>query len=150
MAGALDQAISSLDAAAQALLAKDAELERQMIVPLAQASVQIAAQIARQTLATPEGLERYIESVLKTLTDGDVSATADVVVRLHPEDLALLERGSAKPQHLRLQGDEAVSRGGVLIGGEQNAIDDRLENRIREVREAALAAAAELLRESRA
>ncbi|NBW89219.1 MAG: hypothetical protein EBR51_04790 [Gammaproteobacteria bacterium] len=150
MAGALDQAISSLDAAAQALLAKDAELERQMIVPLAQASVQIAAQIARQTLATPEGLERYIESVLKTLTDGDASATADVVVRLHPEDLALLERGSAKPQHLRLQGDEAVSRGGVLIGGEQNAIDDRLENRIREVREAALAAAAELLRESRA
>jgi hypothetical protein len=150
MSGALDQAISSLDAAAQALAAKDAELERQMIVPLAQASVQIAAQIARQVLATSEGLERYIDSVLKILTEGGTATTADVVVRLHPEDLELLERGSAKPQHLRLQGDAAVSRGGVLIGGEQNAIDDRLENRIREVREAALAAAAALLRESRA
>ena len=150
MSEAIGQAVAALDAAAQALAVKVAELERQLIVPLAQASVQIAAQIARQTLSTPEGLERYLETVLKALSDTErQSERRDIVVRLNAEDLEVLERGSNRPQHLRLQADPAVSRGGVIVGGEGSVIDDRLENRIREVREAALAAAAELLRESR-
>ena len=150
MSEAIGQAVAALDAAAQALAVKDAELERQLIVPLAQASVQIAAQIARQTLGTPEGLERYLDTVLKALSDAErQNERHDVVVRLNPEDLEVLERGSSRPEHLRLQADPAVSRGGVIVGGEGSVIDDRLENRIREVREAAHAAAAELLRESR-
>lgn len=150
MSEAIGQAVATLDAAAQALAVKDAELERQLIVLLAQASVQIAAQIARQTLSTPEGLERYLDTVLKALNDAErQNERQDVVVRLNPEDLEVLERGANRPQHLRLQADPAVSRGGVIVGGEGSVIDDRLENRIREVREAALAAAAELLRESR-
>lgn len=150
MSAAIGQAIASLDAAAQALAAKDAEIERQLIVPLAQSSVQIASQIARQALGTPEGLERYLETVLKVLAEGERKSDEHaVVIRLHPDDLAVLERGSNHAQHLRLQADQAVSRGGVIVGGEGSVIDDRLENRIREVREAALAAAAELLRESR-
>lgn len=150
MSAAIGQAIASLDAAAQAMAAKDAELERQLIVPLAQASVQIGSQIARQALGTPDGLQRYLDTVLKVLAETEhKSQESTVIVRLHPEDLAVLERGSGEAQHLRMQADPAVSRGGVIVGGEGSVIDDRLENRIREVREAALAAAAELLRESR-
>ncbi|MGA1354959.1 MAG: FliH/SctL family protein, partial [Candidatus Limnocylindrus sp.] len=145
VAQGLDQAILALDAAARALAEREARLERELIVPLAKAGVDIGAQLARQTLATAEGLASYLEAVQEALRDQEGDEVV-VTAHLHPDDLALLDRGNVKPQHLRLIGDPLVSAGGVMLSATDQVIDDRFESRLREVREAALGAAADVLR----
>lgn len=145
VAQGLDQAILALDAAAQALAEREARLERDLVVPLAKAGVDIAAQLARQKLATPEGLAQYLDAVQAALNDqGDDVVT--VTAHLHPDDLTLLDRANIKPQHLRLLPDPLVSAGGVMLSATDQVIDDRFESRMREVREAALGTAADVLR----
>lgn len=145
VAQGLDQAILALDAAAQALADREARLERDLVVPLAKAGVDIAAQLARQKLATPEGLAQYLDAVQAALNDqGDDVVT--VTAHLHPDDLTLLDRANVKPQHLRLLPDPLVSAGGVMLSATDQVIDDRFESRMREVREAALGTAADVLR----
>lgn len=141
----LDQAISALDAAARALAEREARLERELVVPLAKAGVDIGAQLARQKLATADGFATYLESVQEALRDQEGDQVV-VTAHLHPDDLALLDRGNVKPQHLRLLGDPLVSAGGVMLSATDQVIDDRFESRLREVREAALGAAADVLR----
>lgn len=151
MASALDAAMLALDAAARELSEKQAALEREMVVPLARASLDIGAQIARQNLHSEAGLERYLQMVQASLNDSLESNLGEgqtVLARLHPEDLALLERANERPVHIRLQSDPLVARGGVILGAGDKVIDDRFENRVREVREAALAAAAEVMRDA--
>ena len=153
--GGLDAVISALDSAASELELQRRQLESSLVVPLAQASIDLGAQIARQRLATAEGLDAYIaeiEAALgETRPDDAVSTTLQVVplaARLNPEDVELLERATVKPRSIRWQADPLVSRGGVILGRGDKVIDDRFENRLREVREAALAAAAKLMHES--
>lgn len=145
VAQGLDQAILALDAAARALAEREARLERDLVIPLAKAGVEMGAQLARQTLVSPEGLTRYLDAVQEVLRDQE-GELVTVTAHLNPEDLALLDRGSVKPQHLRLLGDPLVSSGGVMLSATDQVIDDRFENRMREVREAALGVAADILR----
>lgn len=152
IAAALDSAIVALDAAAQALDAERTRLERDCIVPVVRAGVELGSQLARQSLATPAGLERYLELIADTLaqkaqTDASALVTSPVLARLHPDDVALLERANRRPAMLQFQSDPLVARGGVILGRGDQVIDDRLENRLREVRELALSAAAEVLRD---
>ena len=151
MASALDAAMLALDAAARELAERQAALEREMVVPLARASLDIGAQIARQNLQSEEGLARYLQVVQASLDDALDSSLGEgqtILARLHPEDVALLERANERPAHIRLQSDPLVARGGVILGAGDKVIDDRFENRVREIREAALAAAAEVMRDA--
>ncbi|MFZ9873068.1 MAG: FliH/SctL family protein [Steroidobacteraceae bacterium] len=151
MASALDAAMIALDAAARELSEKQALLERDLVVPLARASLDIGAQIARQNLQSEVGLGRYLQVVQATLEESLDSALGEgqvIIARLHPEDVALLERANERPVNIRLQSDPLVARGGVILGAGDKVIDDRFENRVREVREAALAAAAEVMRDA--
>lgn len=150
MASALDAAMLALDAAASELAKKQASLEREMVLPLARASLDIGAQIARQNLQSEEGLARYLQVVqfaLDEASDSSAGETQIVLARLHPEDVALLERANERPANIRLQADPLVARGGVILGAGDKVIDDRFENRVREIREAALSAAAEVMRD---
>ncbi len=149
----LDQAIAALDAAGRAVGDAHRDLERRMVVPLAQASVQIGSELARQVLADATGLQRYIESVIATIqpgnTDDDLSATTAMVeVRVNPEDLALLERSSLRPSSITFISDPLVPRAGAIASSENKVVDDRFENRMRFAKEAVLATAADLLREA--
>lgn len=150
MASALDAAMLALDAAAGELAKKQASLEREMVLPLARASLDIGAQIARQNLQSDEGLARYlqvVQSALDETSDSSAGESQIVLARLHPEDVALLERANERPANIRLQADPLVARGGVILGAGDKVIDDRFENRVREIREAALSAAAEVMRD---
>jgi len=150
MASALDAAMLALDAAAGELAKKQASLEREMVLPLARASLDIGAQIARQNLQSDEGLARYLQVVQSALDEASDSSAGEsqiVLARLHPEDVALLERANERPANIRLQADPLVARGGVILGAGDKVIDDRFENRVREIREAALSAAAEVMRD---
>jgi flagellar assembly protein FliH len=149
----LDQAIAALDAAGRAVGDAHRDLERRMVVPLAQASLQIGSELARQVLADATGLKRYIESVIATIqpgnTDADLSAaTAMVEVRVNPEDLALLERASLRPSSITFIADPLVPRAGAIASSENKVVDDRFENRLRFAKEAVLATAADVLREA--
>ena len=124
-----------------------------MMVPLAQASLQIGSELARQALADASGLQRYLESVTTALqpgnSDADPAAVKPVVeVRVNPEDLAVLERASLRPSSITLIADPLVPRSGAIASSENKVVDDRFENRIRFAKEAVLAAAADLLREA--
>jgi flagellar biosynthesis/type III secretory pathway protein FliH len=151
MASALDSAMLALDAAARELAERQAALEREMVVPLARASLDIGAQIARQNLQSEDGLARYLQVVQTSLHDALDSSLGEgqtILARLHPEDVSLLERANERPAHIHLQSDPLVARGGVILGAGDKVIDDRFENRVREIREAALAAAAEVMRDA--
>lgn len=151
---ALDQAMAALDAAGCAIAETHADLERRLVVPLAQASFSIGSELARQVLAEGEGLQKYLAAVTAAVSQGAeataASSAASLEVRLNPEDLEVLERASIRPASLRLVADPLVPRAGVIATGGHKVVDDRLENRLREVREAVLSSAADLLREGSA
>jgi len=150
---ALDQAIAALDAAGRAVGDAQRDLERRMVVPLAQASLQIGSELARQVLADAPGLQRYLESVMTALQSGSSdslpsSVQPTVEVRINPEDLAVLERASQRPSSVSFISDPLVPRAGAIASSENKVVDDRFENRMRFAREAVLAAAADVLREA--
>lgn len=149
----LDQAIAALDAAGRAVAEAHGDLERRWVVPLAQASLHIGSELARQTLMEPAGLQRYLETVTAALRPdsaeaGAVAAPALIEVRLNPEDLAVLERASLQPSAIKLVADQLVPRSGAIASSDDKVVDDRFENRVRFAKEAVLAAAADLLREA--
>jgi flagellar assembly protein FliH len=153
LAAALDQAMAALDAAGRAIAETNADLERRLVVPLAQASFNIGSELARQVLADGEGLQRYLAAVSAAVNPqgtepASTNGIAALEVRLNPEDLAVLELASIRPSSLRLVADPLVPRAGVIATGGDKVVDDRLENRLREMREAVLSAAADLLREA--
>jgi len=153
LAAALDQAMAALDAAGRAIAETNANLERRLVVPLAQASFNIGSELARQVLADGEGLQRYLAAVSAAVNPqgtepASTNGIAALEVRLNPEDLAVLELASIRPSSLRLVADPLVPRAGVIATGGDKVVDDRLENRLREMREAVLSAAADLLREA--
>ncbi|MFZ9873508.1 MAG: hypothetical protein ACO3FH_11235 [Steroidobacteraceae bacterium] len=150
---ALDQAIAALDAAGRAVGDAQRDLERRMVVPLAQASLQIGSELARQVLADAPGLQRYLESVMTALQSGSSdslpsSVQPTVEVRINPEDLAVLERASQRPSSVSFISDPLVPRAGAIASSENKVVDDRFENRMRFAKEAVLAAAADVLREA--
>lgn len=148
---ALDQAIAALDAAARAVSEAQTDLERRCVVPLAQAGFHLGGELARQVLGDAAGLQRYLDAVMSAIkpVQGE-SETPSVLlnVRMNPEDLALLERASFRPASFNLIADPLVPRAGVIVSADNKVIDDRFENRLRFAKEAALAAAADLLREA--
>lgn len=124
-----------------------------MVVPLAQASLQIGSELARQVLADASGLQRYLESVTTALqpgnSDSDLPAAMSMVeVRVNPEDLAVLERASSRPSSITFIPDPLVPRSGAIASCENKVVDDRFENRMRFAKEVVLATAADLLREA--
>lgn len=150
---ALDHAIAALDAAGRAVGDAQRDLERRMVVPLAQASLQIGSELARQVLAEGPGLQRYLESVTAALQPGPADSQSSsthpsVEVRINPEDLAVLERASQRPSSVTFISDPLVPRFGAIASSENKVVDDRFENRMRFAKEAVLAAAADLLREA--
>ena len=148
LAAALDQAIAALDAAARSVLQMQAELEQKMVIPLAQASVHIGSELARQSLLDANGLARYVDAVAGSMADAvEHQADSPIVVHMNPEDLALIERASLRPALIKLVPDSLISSGGVTASGGDRMIDDRFENRVREVRELVLAVAADIRRE---
>jgi hypothetical protein len=144
-AASLDQAMAALESIGRVVAETHADLERRLVVPLAQASFRIGNELARQTLSDAPGLGRYLDAVVAAvdLPVGD----AVLEVRMNPQDLELLGRSRVTSPSLRLIADPLVPRAGAIASSADKVVDDRFENRIRATQEAVLAAAADLLRE---
>ena len=145
-AASLDQAMAALESIGRVVAETHADLERRLVVPLAQASFRIGNELARQTLSDAPGLSRYLDAVVAAvdLPVGD----AVLEVRMNPQDLELLGRSRVTSPSLRLIADPLVPRAGAIASSADKVVDDRFENRIRATQEAVLAAAADLLRET--
>jgi len=141
----LDQALAVLESIGRVVAEAHADLERRLVVPLAQASFRIGNELARQTLSDPAGLSRYLDAVVEAvdLPVGD----AVLEVRLNPQDFELLGRSRVTSPSLRLIADPLVPRAGAIASSADKVVDDRFENRLRATQEAVLAVAADLLRE---
>ena len=140
----LDQALAVLESIGRVVAETHADLERRLVVPLAQASFRIGNELARQTLSDAAGLSRYLDAVVAAvdLPVGD----AVLEVRL-PQDFELLGRSRVTSPSLRLIADPLVPRAGAIASSADKVVDDRFENRLRATQEAVLAVAADLLRE---
>ncbi len=141
----LDQALAVLESIGRVVAEAHADLERRLVVPLAQASFRIGNELARQTLSDAAGLSRYLDAVVEAvdLPVGD----AVLEVRLNPQDFELLGRSRVTSPSLRLIADPLVPRAGAIASSADKVVDDRFENRLRATQEAVLAVAADLLRE---
>ena len=141
----LDQALAVLESIGRVVAETHADLERRLVVPLAQASFRIGNELARQTLSDAAGLSRYLDAVVAAvdLPVGD----AVLEVRLNPQDFELLGRSRVTSPSLRLIADPLVPRAGAIASSADKVVDDRFENRLRATQEAVLAVAADLLRE---
>lgn len=148
LAAALDQAIVALDAAGRTLVQMQGEVERSLIVPLAQASLHIGSELARQALLEGDGLARYLEAVAASIKPaGESDVHPAIAIHINPDDLSVLEMASRRPEFLRFVPDALVPSGGVTASSGDRVIDDRFENRVREIRERVLGLAADLRRE---
>jgi len=99
---------------------------------IGQSLIHLATRIAEQVLRThlqnhPNQILELIQDVLQSDPRRDTALT----LRLHPEDLALVQATLEPPPEgsYRLVADERLSRGGCLVETAQGSIDATLETR---------------------
>lgn len=107
-------------------------LESRMAESIARTSVLLARQVLRQELQVhPERVAALAREAVSTVQAG----VRHVVVRVHPEDLPLVQAGAGEVLHARgarLQADAGVGRGGCMVESEADLIDATLERRWRQ------------------
>jgi flagellar assembly protein FliH len=106
------------------------------------ALIQLALESAQKIVAGMPITPKLVESVVKEALQ-QVDDTAEVVIQLHPEDLALLQKHksdtlkpqpNSKPLQFSASGD--VTRGGCLLRTRFGVIDARRETKVGQLREA--------------
>jgi len=131
----LAERMAQLDAlyasAAQPLQSLDEATEREL--------AQLALVVARQVLAhelktTPELIVPAIRQAAMALP----SATRELRVRLHPDDVALLRELDAVETHWQLLADPTLARGDCVLESERSRLDARLRTRLAAVIDAVL------------
>mgnify|MGYP006284483909 CR=1 FL=1 len=141
---ALDALAQALESAGQQLQAKQLELQRLMVAPLAKSAVQLAEQLARQQLFSPEGLAAYVEAVMAAVPGNAAPTDPPYTVLMNPDDLQTLGDRAVALASLRVLPDPLVARGGISLRQLDEVLEDQFSTRLREVREAALAVAAQV------
>ncbi len=82
--------------------------------------------IAHELSSSPERVVEAVRQAAAALP----SATRELRVRLHPDDLKLMRELDAAETHWQLLADPAISRGGCRLESERSRLDARLETRI--------------------
>ena len=121
----LDGVVKSLQGAVPQIL-RDSE---QMMVRLA---IEIAQKIVAEMPISAEMVETAVNEALS-----QVEGSAEIIVRLHPADLELLQSvhsellsSSAEPHQMVFQSSPDVTRGGCLVQTRFGVIDSRRETKI--------------------
>ena len=120
---------------------------RQLLPQIAQemetALIQLALESARKIVG---GLEIDLQTVERVVREAlnQVQDTAEISIRLHPEDLALLQKhqspvlgGLPETGPLRFSGSPEVTRGGCIVHTRFGLIDALRETKLEQLRKAA-------------
>jgi flagellar assembly protein FliH len=106
-------------------------MQQDMASALAAAATSLARQIVRSELATDPGtVARVAEQAIEAL----LLSARHIVLRVHPDDLALVAAGAAEliaDRGIRVVGDAQISRGGCLIESDIGLVDATIEERWR-------------------
>ena len=122
---------SLLESAARPLAALDDATEQE----LARLAVVIARRVLAHELATaPELIVQAVQQAARALP----SATRELRVRVHPDDLAVLREHAVAEEHWQLLPDPALARGDCLLESERSRLDGRVETRLAAVVDAVL------------
>ncbi len=122
---------SLLEAAARPLASLDDATEQE----LARLAVVIARRVlAHELTIAPELIVQAVQRAARALP----SATRELRVRLHPDDLALLQQHAVAEAHWQLLPDPALARGDCLLESERSRLDARLDTRLAAVVDAVL------------
>lgn len=90
----------------------------------------IARQLLRREMRLDPG--HVVGIVREALTALPMSAT-DIVVRMHPDDAAIVREclpAETDPRHWRIEADALMERGGCIVVTAQSQIDGRMETRL--------------------
>lgn len=103
------------------------ELDTAVEQELAQLALVIARRVIAHELATrPELVVQAVHQAAAALP----SATRELRVRLHPDDLALLRELEAAQAHWQLVADATLQRGDCVLESERSRLDARVETRL--------------------
>jgi flagellar assembly protein FliH len=106
-------------------------LQQDMASALAAAATSLARQILRSELATdPTTVARVAEQAIEAL----LLSARHIVLRVHPDDQALVAAGAAEviaERGIRIVADAQISRGGCLIESDIGLVDATIEERWR-------------------
>lgn len=125
-----------LESAARPLRSMDELVE----LELARLAMTVARQVLAHELRTAPDL--VVEAVRQAAL-ALPSATGNLSVRLHPDDLALLRSLDMVESHWQLLPDNSLQRGDCLLESERSRLDARVETRLAAVVDAVLGAEAE-------
>lgn len=105
------------------------QLEQVLAQQMLALACDLSRQVIRRELLMPrESIEAVVrESLALAIDDG-----RPAVLRVHPDDAAMLELGwsqSAPPTGVRLEPDASLTPGGCVVESNQGMIDGRLEKR---------------------
>ena len=106
-----------------------ASLEDRMAQAVLDTSLRLARQVVRSELALrPEAVAQVAREAVAA-----VQLTAQHLrLRMHPQDLALIESGAGedlRARHVLLLADAALSRGGCVVETDMGEVDARVESR---------------------
>ena len=106
------------------------------------ALVELALEVAQKIVAGMPIPPRMVEAVVREAV-GQTEANAEILVQLHPDDLALLRKvqspilqGLPESGPLRFAPSSEVSRGGCIIHTRYGLLDARRETKIEQLRQA--------------
>jgi flagellar assembly protein FliH len=106
-------------------------LQQDMARCLAATATQLARRIVRSELtARPECVALVAEQAIESL----LQSARHIVVRLHPDDHALVEAGAAEAiaaRGARLVSDAAITRGGCRVDSDIGSVDATIDERWR-------------------
>ncbi len=100
-----------------------AALEDEMAQALARATVLLARQVLRDELKTNP---QHVATVAREAVAAMVTSARQIVVRVHPDDLALVDEGAGdvlQGRGARLLGDAGVQRGGCRVESDAGIVD---------------------------
>lgn len=140
-AEAAAQAVPAVQALAEALVQIEAERDR-VAAELEEAAVGLALQIADKALtaaitAHPERVVDVVRGALRCLVERE-----RVTILVHPEDLPLLRDAAdglvgqlGGIEHIEVQEERRVQRGGAIVRSTTGEIDARLQTKLDRARE---------------
>lgn len=121
----LARLLEQLHASLQALSSDPSRLHQ----PLKRLAVHLAEELVRGELRlSGEAVHRLVEHALQMLGPTHTRA----LVRLHPDDLAMLEAlaDDSLRERIRLEADSSLARGSVETESDGTVVQDLLENRL--------------------
>lgn len=129
------QRLAQFDALCEAAARPLQAMDEQVLRELAQLAMVVAGRVvAHELKLSPELVAHAVREAAGALP----AATRELCVRLHPQDLALLQSLGAAEKHWTLQADSALARGDCVLESERSRLDARVESRLAALADAVL------------